>query len=469
MLRNQIAENTATYAEPVYGVNLKSSEENLQDGEARLMQNMEYYGATRIRRGSQRVNGTTLGAYRILGGHKYYYGGASATSKRLVAYNNKISTLSDVGTETNLTSSMTAGLNTYFGTWSITDSVYISNGTDTLCKYDGTTYSTVAGTRIPTPRTAVVPVLDRLMCITTDGIERTEPRVDNSWSQASSWATFRPQLPGLFTALHPLSLKGSDQIYPGALALQERAYYLITGTDFGSSLGSASPSTGTDASIQLLDPSVGTASPYSVVTVPGVGTFWFTADLNVFWLPEGSLAGRFIGDKLQSTVSTAGLESTNTAALAQVWMAYFDNILMLGIPTGSNVYASTQWWLDIRMLRAEQGQPVWYGPMTGQTVGRVWLENQQGNNGLYGGEGNSSSGAFVYQLRVPAKFTDAVGTSDTAISAVYQTNFKSFGTPSREKYIQAVHFDMNSYSGTTTMDLLDLDGTITSGVTIEAV
>jgi len=469
-LRRQINETDASFADPVLGINLRESEENLKGGESRLMQNCEYYGGVRIRRGNSTLNGSSLGAYRILGGHKYYYGGTSPTSKRLIAFNNRISVLSNSGSETNLTTGMTAGLRTYFATWPITDSCYISNGTDTLSKYDGTTFSTVSGTAIPTARGRIVPILDRLMAITAYGIERTDPRVDNIWSTNSSWATLRPQQPGLFTALHPYTLRGTDSLYPGAIAFQERAHYLITGTDFGDDVTSATASSGEDARIELLDPTVGTASPDSVCHVPGIGVFWFTTDLNIYWMPEGSLVGKYVGDKIQSTVSTIGIESTNAAQLSQVWMAYYDHILMVGIPLGASTYASTQFWMDMRSLRLYPDRgPIWYGPMTGQTIGCTWIENQQGDNAIYGGEGNGSTGAYVYQMRVPSLFTDAIGDVNTAIGMTYQTPFKSFGSPSREKYVQAIHADCNSFTGTATVDLLDLDGTLASGLTLETV
>lgn len=469
MLRRQIPESQAAWADPVNGVNLRESAENLGDGDAALMQNCEYYGTTRIRRGSAHVNALSMGAVPIKGGHKFYHGGLNPTSKRLIAYSNRISILADTGTETMLNSGMTANQDTYFTTWSITDSCYIANKVDTLRKYDGTTFSTVTGTNVPIARTGVVPVLDRLMCITQSGIERTDPRVDNIWSNNSSWATLRPQRPGLFTALAPYTLRGTDTLYPGAIALQERAYYLITGTNFGDNVLSSVASVGMDASIRLLDPTVGTASPDSVCTVPGIGMFWFTTDLNVYWLPEGSLTGQYVGDKIQSTGNVAGIESTNKAQLSQVWMTYWDHILMLGIPLGTNSYASTQWWMDMRPLRGSKPSIVWYGPMIGQTVGRVWVENQQGDNKLMGGEGNANTGAFVYQLRVPARFSDDAGITATPITMAYQTPYKSFGIPSREKYVQAVHMDLNPFQGTATLDMLDLDGTLASGLPIEEV
>ena len=470
MLRNQISEADATYHDPLLGVNLRDGEQDLKNGEARLMQNAEYYGGVRIRRGSTRLNATTLGAYKILAGTKYYYGGASPQNKRLIAYNNRISTITDAGGETILTSGMTPGLATFMTTWSITDSVYISNGTDVLRKYDGTTFSTVTGTNVPVARTRVIPVIDRLLAITTNGIERSDPRSDSVWSSNSSWATLRPQTPGLFTALHPYTLRGTDALYNGAIAFQERSHYLITGTDYGSSVIAGTAPAGEDVSIQQLDGTVGTNSPNSVCTVPGIGMFWFTTDLNVYWLPEGMLMGRFVGDKIQSTNTTVGIESAYKGALGEVWMAYFDHMLMLSIPIGANPYASHQWWMDMRSLRnnPERG-PVWYGPMIGQTITRAWVENQQGDNKIVGGEGDAAKGAFVYEMRVPGAFTDAQGSVTTPITLIYQTNFKDFGVPSREKYIQSVHMDLNQFTGTATLDLLDLDGTIASNLPITEV
>lgn len=469
-LRGQIPESQATWPDPLLGINLRDSEENLGDYESRLMQNCEYYGAVRMRRGSQRLNATQLGTSRIRGAAMYYFGGSAQQKKNLLAYGTKLVTLSGSGTETVLTSGMTNDQDTYISTWPITDKAYFANKADVLSSYDGTTWSTVGGTNIPTPRSFVVPILDRLMCVTTNGIERTNPRSDSVWSSNSSWATLRPSQPGLFTALASASIKSTDSIYDGALAFQERAYYLITGTDFGNDVTSGSASTGEDAAIRLLDPTVGTNSPYSVCTVPGIGIFWFTSDCNVYWIPEGGLIGRFVGDKIQSTVATQGIESCNLAALGQVWMTYFDRILMLGIPLGSNTYPTVQFWMDMKaMMDNPQKGPVWYGPMTGQSLSRCWVANQQGDNKVFGGEGNPANGTFAYQLRVPGRYTDAVGLADTAISMSYRTPFKAFGTPSREKYVQAIHLDMNSYSGQATLDLLDLDGTLASDVPIQAV
>lgn len=469
-LRRQIPEDDAAYKDPILGVNIRSALEDLKAGESPLMQNCIYLGGVRNRTGSSRVNSSSLAASkRIRGGHKFYYGGSSPTKKRLIAYDTKISTLSDAGSESALTSGMTSDLDTHFLTWSITDKVYIGNGTDTLRSYDGTTFATVSGTNIPVSRW-LAPIGDRLMAVTTNGIERTNARDATVWSSNSSWATLRPSRVGLFTCIHPVSLRGSDSINTGLLAFQPNSYYLVTGTQFGTDVTAASASTGEDSRIQLMDSAVGTSSPYSVVSIPGVGTAWFTSDLNVYLIPEGSLKGMYIGDKLQSTGATTGIESTSAANLGQVWMAYFDRFLMLGIPTGNDSYTTTQYWMDMYswVLYPDRG-PVWYGPMTGQSLSRVWVENQQSDFTIYGGEGNPTNNAYVYQLRAPGRYTDAVGSADNNVSMVYQTPFSSFGAPSKLKYLRSVHFDLNFASGTPTCDILDLDETIASSQTISAV
>lgn len=474
-LRRQIAETTGTYPDPLFGVNLRSSEEDLRKGEARLMQNLIYDGGTRSRLGSGRITSSALQASkRIRGLHKFYYGGASPTGKLLVAFGAKISVIADNGTETNLTAGMTDDLDTFFCTWTIDDKVYISNGTDTMREYDGTTFATTSGTSIPIARGPIIPVSDRLLAITTAGIERSDPRDATKWSAASTWATFRPQQAGLFTALHPAVLKGTDTFYSGAIAFQANAYYLITGTDFGSDVTAGTASAGEDAAIQLIDPRIGTSSPYSVITVPGVGIFWFTSDLNVYMVPEGSLTGKYVGDKLRSNNTTDGIENTNTAALSQVWMAHYNRFLILSVPMGSQAYPSTQFWLDLRSFdtvpsskESAAAGVAWYGPMTGQTVGRAFAETQNGDMKLVGGEGNSGTGAFVYELQKALTYTDAIGTTDTNIECKYQTPFFDFGAPSREKLVRAILFDLQVPSGQALCNIFDLDGLAVSNVPIE--
>lgn len=472
-LRRQVAEARSTYRDPVFGVNLQKAEQDLREGDARLLENIVLDGGVRMRTGNQRTTTASLGAFRIRGGTKFYYGGNLLLSRRIIAYSTNISQIADNGTETVLLNSMTTDRDTHFFAWPITDELYIANGIDTLVRYDGTAAPLAqTGTAIPVPIFGgLQPILDRVMCITGNGIERSDPRVTNVWSTNSSWATLRPLHAGVFTALKSFALRGTDSIFDGIIALQASAHYLVTGTDFGSDVTAATASSGENARIQLLNPNVGTRSPYSPTVVPGLGMFWFTNDLNVYYLPEQTISqGRFVGDSIRSTGTTTGIESTNLAALGQVWMEYLHPYLMLGVPTGSDVFPRTQWWMDVRSLvnNPERG-PVWYGPMTGQTVGRMWAETQINDNSVYCGEGNSATGAFVYRARVANIFADAIGTTDTNFEGIWQTNFKDMGAPSRQKYVRGVHMDMNAFSGDATIDLVDLDGDIETGIAVLAI
>lgn len=466
-LRRQFADQHAEFAPPSRGINLRDAQGDLKAGEAALMQNCIYDGGVVIRTGSSRLTSASLGSFRVRGGIKFYR--AAATSQRLIAYSTKISSINDSGAESVLTSSMTSDKDTFFTPWSITDAVYIANNNDTLRVVDNTgSLSTVAGTNIPTAR-MVVPMRDRLLGITNNGIERTDARSATIWSSNSSWATFRPRTSGRFTAMHPYSFQGADAIVDAVLAFQANTYSLITGTNFGTDVTAASASTGEDSAIVLRDDRVGTSSPYSITTVPGIGVFWFTTDLNVYWLPFNAPTGRFVGDRIISNSTTLGINNTNLAVLDQVWMQYFDRKLILAIPTGGNTHPNIQFWMDVRSLidNPERG-PVWYGPMSGQTVGRAWVEGQAGDNKLMGAEGNSATGAFIYNLLQSNIYTDAVGTADTNVSMVYQPYFKTFGRSDRDKYLRSVQADANNFSGTTTVDVLALGGIVSSSLDLVA-
>ena len=470
-LRNRLPDELAQYPDPIKGVNLASSPEDLEPGEAQLLTNCYFWNGVRTREGSSRINSSSLGAYRILGGHKYYY--ATSSSKRLIAFNNRISVLSDGGSETNLTAAMTADKETSFTTWSITDKVYTCNGTDKLFEYDGTTWQSVdslgGAVAVPNACKKVIPVLDRLLAITSGGlIERTNARVAHIWSSGSSWATFRPSLVGPFVGLQPHTLRSSQgDLFPGAIACQANAMYMITGTNYGSDVTAVSASAGEDSSIKLIDPRIGTSSPNSLCTVPGVGLFGVSSDLNVWFLPYGSASPIIIGDKIRSTGDTDGLESANVSHIDKIFMTYFDRKLILGFPVGSDAYCSKFFWLDIRAFTdLKDLGPVWTGPHYGFYTNHMWVENQNGERSLVSGEGNSTNGAFVYRMLQDSVFTDAVGTSDNNVAFDYYTYFKDFGASSQEKYVQAIQLDMNNYTGSPTLSLYDLTGAIASNLPI---
>jgi hypothetical protein len=437
------------------------------------MRNMEFIDGLRSRLGSVPLTPSSLGSARITGGHKFYY--STGLSKRLVSYGTKIVVLDDLGAETVLTSSMTTGADVHFEPWKITDKVYVANGVDKLFEYDGSTWQSVdslgGSQNVPNGCKMVKPILDRLMALTLDGfIERSDPRVANKWSSNSSWATFRPMMGGPFTAIHPHTLRSTQgDLYPGLLATQANSLYMITGTNFGADVAAGTASTGEDGAIKLIDPRIGTSSPYSICTVPGVGVFGVSSDLNVWWLPFGEASPRIIGDKIRANPTagggaTTGLEKANIAQVGQIWMQYFDRRLILGFPTGSDTHCSVYFYLDMKsFVEHPQRGPVWSGPHTGFNVNRCWTEVQFSENALLGGEGNDATGAYVYRLMQDVDH-DMVGSEEIELSCDYKTFWHHFNAPSREKYMPGIQFH-GQYDTPPLISLHDLDSTIVTGLT----
>ena len=462
-LRGRLPAEFSEYPLPVRGVNLRDQLPQIRPDEAQLLQNLNIEGGWKIRDGSGReISAALQSGKRIRGLTKYYYGGPMPQGKRVAAYGTSIATIEPHDVITVLTTGMSDDRDTHFTTWSITDRLYISNSTDVLRSYDGNTgvFQTVTGTNIPTPRAQIIGVLDRLFCITTDGIERTNARDDSTWSKNSSWATLRGSQSGLFTALHPIMLRGADTLYHGALAFQPNSFYLIQGTTFGTDVTSATaPTDGSDnASIQLMNTNVGTLSPYSIEEVPDLGLFWFTSDKNVFWMRHGSLTGSYIGDKIQAAFNReeTGIESTSLSYINQVWMRYLYPYLMLGFPSSYVSHTDIQYWLDTRQLLTLG--PVWHGPMIGQSLSRVFVERQLGDRQIIAGEGDPTKGAWIYRLRKPQIYSDASGASDTDIAFRWRSFYNPFGAPEVEKRIRSVHMDINDFAGSATVSLWDIDG-----------
>lgn len=460
MLRHSVSRDLA---QPRRGLNLRDPAHQLEAGEVVKLQNLYWDGFIRIIPGSTLLTPNTLNAtQRVQGGAKFY--SIAGLPKRFVAYGfnatlTTIAVVDDGGLATTNLVINSLDSDVFFTTWSITDTIYWCNGLQGLYFYtnDGT-FGIVLGTNVPIPQGPVVPISDRLLAITDNGIERTDARVDDVWSLDSPWATFRPERPGKFVVMHPYSLKGTDTIFPGVLALQENAYYHITGTDFGTDVTSGTASANENSAMVLIDPQVGTSSPKSIVTVPGVGVLWFTSDKNVYWIPEGQLSGKFIGDKLFSNGTTEGLESVNENALSAVWMQYFDRKLILGVPTGASLIANTQFWLDLRTLRSalDSPAPAWYGPMTIDTWSTVWREDQQGELKLIAGEGNPDNGAYVYNAYQAGTASHFQGATEVFPVCIYEDRHNAFQVGQQSKHIQDFRLTAHIQGGTLRAGVLDL-------------
>lgn len=353
--------------------------------------------------------------------------------------------------------------------------IYLTDGSDPDTKASGFVQCTQGANppglgSIPAAR-QVMGLVDRLFAITSNGIERTSPRDPTVWSLNSSWATFRPSRGGNFRAMAPHMVSSQEGIpVDGAIAVTENAYYFFTGNDFGDDASNATASTGEDASIRFVD-HVGTFGPRNIVGVPGVGTFWITNTRNVFYVPTGHTRGVMVGTRIINTggSATKGLEELDVANGDDCWLIYHEPYLMLGYRIVGETNVTRQYWMDLNKFRVNTDIPVWYGPMTGQSLSCVWQEIAQGDYGLYGGEGDASEGIFVYQVREPSTYTDTVGDTTNDIDYEYRTYLKSGGAASREKYVEQIEFEMDTLpvDKQATCDIADITGTILANIPLE--
>lgn len=487
MLRGRLPDENSVYADATRGVNLRKSLEDLDPGEAELMQNCYYDSDLRKRFGCARFTSTSLGAFQAVGGHKAYFG--TGTDRRMVAAGTFIWGISDLGVVSTLTSTMTSGRNTFFADWSISDRCYICNGTDTLHYLDGSgTLSTLSGTNIPASPTMVVPFSDRIFAIQNNGVTVCNPRDDSVWASiGSTWSFYR----GIGGSGNPTAIGLHSAVgTPGdpdaqLLIFQRNTVTALTGTDFGNDVTLGSPPTTWDATLTLLDPRIGTSSPYSVCNVPGVGTFWFTSDRNVAWLPIGSSVPRLIGNSLYSyRAGILGINDAEQQQLAQVLMIYHDLKLKLYIPVNGMNYTTVQFWLDMRPLmenlaavltQPSQNIPAaWSGPHIGQSLRRVWIENQSTDaERLMGVEGNISNGTVVYEVNPLNYSYDDVGPGSVisagttnAIYFHYKGHYEDNGNPGYLKWWYDLLMDTQGYINLATVTVNDLHATVTSGLTI---
>lgn len=475
MLRRRLSDKKAEFVDPVLGVNLRDSLEDLQPGEAERMTNCFYDGGTRKRYGSSRITTTSRGAFRGRGGIRVYP--LLAVKFRLVAFDINVVTVSDAGAVGTVTFTLTSDQDTFFANWSITDKTYVCNKSNVLGQISAAqVFTTVTGVNIPSSPTMALPFLDRLFAIQGDGVWSTDPRTDATWSpNSSTWAIYRPSAgTGVPTAIHLHSFSGATNSPRAQLLIfQESSLTTLIGQDFGSDVTLATPPTTWDASMTLLSPDIGTLSPASLVTVPGVGTFWFTQDANVGWLPFFTSIPKLIGDKLFSNrQAISGLNNVNFSQLSQVRMVYHDRKLKLFLPVGSNAYSTIQYWLDLRQLQnvavlSDTSKVSWSGPHTGQSLSAVWVESAGAdNNALYACEGNTTVGLYVYRLDDLAVYTDVVGTTTVAVEQDYRSYYHDFGAPAYEKWIPDVRFDFSGRGQHATVALNDLHGNSVSGLLI---
>lgn len=477
MLRGRLPDDVAEYPDPVFGIDLRSSLEDLQPGQAEFLKNCYYDGGVRKRAGAVSVNSLRYSLYRGCGGTKVYPN--DATPFRLIAYGTALASVTDAGAIATLTTGLTSDRDTRFQTWTLTDATYVCNGADPLAYVDNITqvYATVTGTNIPPSPTQAVPFLDRLFVL-QDGIVLTsDPRTDTVFASTSSiWAAYKPVgSAGGVKAMHLHSVTG-QQGDPLAqlLFFKQASVSALTGTDLGDDVTAATIPSGYDGQVTLIAHRVGTNSPRSIVTAPGIGTFWVTQDLNVAWLPFSQVTPLLIGDALYSRrTDIYGLNHANNTQLDKIWMVYHDRKLKLGFPVGSDAYPSVQYWLDVRKLQGVSPTPEqklevsWSGPHQGQTPSHVWVEAEGGDSDvLYGLEGDPLLGAYLYRLNEPGISYDTRGIATTSIVSDEGSHYHTFGAPGFLKYLLRLRIDAGGQLEHTRLEVRDLHGQ-TTGLTLQ--
>lgn len=480
MLKGRLSDAVSEYPDAIRGVNLRKSLEDLRPGEAELEQNCYWDSDLRQRFGSARWTTISLGMVSPYGGHKGYLANAEI---RLVAFGTNLMRVSDAGVVTTLTSTLTGGANTFFTDWSISDVIYMGNGVDALRTIDEfSTVATIAGTNIPASPTQILPFADRIFALQSGVVVPCAPRDDTAWAPvSSSWSAYRGiGGSGAVTAIGLHSSTGTPGDPQAQLLLfQRNTTTALVGTDFGSTVTAVSPPTGWDAQLILLDPRTGTSSPYSFTNVPGVGSFWFTSERNVAWLPLGSNLPRLIGHSLYSyRASIQGINDVSQQGLSQVQMIYHDLKLKLYLPVNGQTYSTIQYWLDLRPLMenlsavltqpSEEFPANWSGPHIGQSIGRVWIENQSNDQErLMGLEGNATNGLMVYELNPLNYSRDDVGIATSSdIVYHYKGFYHPYGAPGYQKYLYDLIMDTQGYINFATVTLNDLHATLTDGFSI---
>lgn len=76
----------------------------------------------------------------------------------------------------------------------------------------------------------------------------------------------------------------------------------------------------------------------------------------------------------------------------------------------------------------------WYGPMIVDTWGDVWREDQAGENRLMAGEGNASTGAYIYNIYQTQLKGHAQGSSTVYPTCIYEDRHLKLDTGKGSKY-----------------------------------
>ncbi len=170
-------------------------------------------------------------------------------------------------------------------------------------------------------------------------------------------------------------------------------------------------------------------------------------------LPFGTNTAIRIGDKIISNDSNVeGIEGIPSGQIANACAVYHDGFYKLSYASAGMSYNDRQFWLDINNIRQDEDGfwGPWYGPMIGMNVSCFFNQAGPGDSGdLLGGEANSATGGFVYDLDKAGTFGD----SGSSIDCMWKTFLFDFQTPHLMKTCHEIEFEFLDTSAGFTVDL----------------
>ncbi|MDE2015965.1 MAG: hypothetical protein KGJ89_05065 [Patescibacteria group bacterium] len=436
------------------GVNLWKNINELDSEEAITTQNLIYNNGM-VKRGGQSLwaSSQVVASTAITGLHRFYYGSGSVQT--LAACGTTVKYWDGAAWQ-NVKTGLTTGLQTYFTTW--LNNAYISNGTDAPHKWNGAADSAVSAA--PATTIQFLPYQDRLLSIDTTGnLTWSGSYDDTTWVSAAN-AGVRPDTQ-LFGMCYNSNTNNSSGYQSKVLLAGANGMYIFWGTDL------RYPSTIGNYTIYPLGTSVGCNAPRTMCWTPK-GTIYLGIDRQVYLLPFDSPQPVPIGQKVTSNTHLSGIqgiEEMPTSYIKNACAAYHNNFYILSVMASGGIYNTIQWWLDLsRLYQDENGHwGPWYGPMVGQSISCFALMNGNGDSGqLLGGEANATTGGNVYQLNQSDVYSD----NGTAINLIWQTFYNPLGNVSLRKDVHRVETELLNVAGTTTMNFLDIDAFLQTGVTL---
>lgn len=448
------------------GINIYSNILNLDPEECIFSQNLIWKNGM-VKRGGQTLDfNNTEGetSSKVVGAYRFYFGSSKI---RMVAFgsdgaNGTVRKDDEDNTWTDIKTGLTENLQTYFATWGALSKVFVSNETDEMWSWDGTTVTDITlADGVPLMS---LPYQDRLLTIINDSNGGNLTWSDSFSDTEGDWETIadtgvRPDVK-LFGMINH-SLSNSETGYDaGVLLAGANGMYLFIGTDL------RVPSTTGNYVIHNLVINVGCNAPRTMAWTP-MGSMWLGMDRQVYLLPFGSSTPLPVGTKIQSNIDgTEGIENIPATQIQNACATYHDGFYKLSVAKQGGTNNTNQWWLDVKRLQIDEDKlySPWYGPMVGQTIGVFANQNGPEDSGdLIGGEATAKG--FIYDLHKQGDTGDITlsDKSTKTIQIFWQSYYNPIGSPDFNKTIHQIEAELLDVLGTVNIDFHDITGSVKTG------